>query len=67
MVETAVLSILRVTLDQSQPRDTPATPPNPPATPPEQITLPTDEPFDSALWADADDDRLGGYRRGSSQ
>ncbi len=41
--------------------------PTPAAAPPLQVTLLSDEPFDSALWADADDEGLGGYRRGSGR
>jgi hypothetical protein len=42
-------------------------PPNPAVPPPAEITLLTDEPVDASIWADADDEGLGGYRRGSGR
>ena len=41
--------------------------PPPAQKPPTPITVLTDEPFDAAIWADADDEGLGGYRRGSGR
>jgi hypothetical protein len=40
---------------------------NPAVPPPVEITLLSDEPIDATIWADADDEGLGGYRRGSGQ
>jgi hypothetical protein len=34
---------------------------------PTEVTVLTDDPIDPALWADADDEGLGGYRRGSGR
>jgi hypothetical protein len=55
----------RMTIDASELDVLPM--PTPVITTPPQVTMLNDEPFDSAMWADADDEGLGGYRRGSAR
>jgi hypothetical protein len=58
----------RMVIDAAELDVLPAPPPArsaPPGLSP--ITVLTDDPVDPALWADADDEGLGGYRRGSGR